>query len=199
MSNRSDAASVPPMSLEQQARFWSYVQVGHEDECWPWLRAKSSRGYGRYRVGQRDARAHRAAYALAVRDPGAMNVLHRCDNPPCCNPHHLWLGTHADNRHDAIRKERARYSAGDDHYAKRRPDWVARGERHGSRTQPSSRARGERVGSARLTEQQVLMVRQMRRAGATQKAVAKQFGVSRGCIDGIDRNLNWKHIPGDVA
>lgn len=60
-------------------------------------------------VNHKDIRAHRLAYMTATGiDPGDLCVLHRCDNPPCCNPAHLFLGTVADNARDAVQKGRRR-------------------------------------------------------------------------------------------
>lgn len=92
--------------LEQ--RFWAKVRVGAADECWPWTGARAH-GYGRIRtIGKRFCRAHRLAYALAHGDPGPLLVCHRCDNPLCCNPAHLFLGTVQDNNLDRDAKHRAR-------------------------------------------------------------------------------------------
>ncbi len=60
-------------------------------------------------------RAHRVAYAFAVGDPGDLHVLHRCDNPPCCNPAHLFVGTYADNNRDCRQKRRNRF--GESHHS----------------------------------------------------------------------------------
>lgn len=84
------------------------------DECWEWSGSRTADGYGR-----RNSRyTHRLAWAWSHWDgngtwqdvlktiPKGMHVLHRCDNPPCCNPDHLFLGTQADNNHDSISKGR---------------------------------------------------------------------------------------------
>lgn len=73
--------------------------------CWEWNAAREKSGYGR--CSKPGKYAHRMAW-LAFRGeiPSGMWVLHSCDNPPCCNPDHLWLGTPADNVHDSMRKGR---------------------------------------------------------------------------------------------
>lgn len=86
---------------------WKRVQIGGPDECWPWLGARRRKGYGHITVNRRGFITHRLAYQLANGvDPGELCVLHKCDNPPCCNPAHLFLGTHGDNNRDCAAKRR---------------------------------------------------------------------------------------------
>lgn len=89
--------------------FWSRVDVKNEDECWNWTGAKTDRNYGVYApLPGVLLRTHRVAYALhngSIDD--ALFVCHTCDNPPCCNPKHLFLGTPKDNNHDMIKKGRS--------------------------------------------------------------------------------------------
>jgi hypothetical protein len=102
------------MRLED--RFWSKVdQSGGERACWPWTAGTVRHGYGRISVPPRghSVRAHRLAYELTfgpVKDGWA--VLHACDNPPCCNPFHLFLGSQADNVRDMHFKGRAKILSG---------------------------------------------------------------------------------------
>jgi len=94
------------------AKFRRYGPPGNPNECWLWTRARVASGYGRFwdHELRRAIYAHRMAYELVhgAIPEGAM-VLHRCDNPPCTNPAHLFLGTCMDNKHDSMAKGRHVY------------------------------------------------------------------------------------------
>jgi len=77
------------------------------EACWPWTKARDRAGYGRLRYDGRMVSAHRRAYELGIGPiPVGLDVCHTCDNPPCCNPAHLWAGTARDNLRDAVAKGR---------------------------------------------------------------------------------------------
>jgi hypothetical protein len=92
--------------------FWDNVDMtGGPDACWPWR--KSTRyGYGQAWIdldgrGKRNHVASRAAWILTHgQPPDGLCVLHRCDNPPCCNPAHMFLGTRPENSADMVAKGR---------------------------------------------------------------------------------------------
>lgn len=88
-------------------RFWEKVDRRGPTECWPWKANRDIDGYGRIRVGKKQARASAVALMLAGRQlqPGEW-ALHHCDNPACVNPTHLYAGTHSANVQDKVRRNR---------------------------------------------------------------------------------------------
>jgi hypothetical protein len=90
-----------------ELRFWRKVDRRGDDECWPWLGGRTKTGYGRLRIVDGYEYAHRFAYRLIHGSiPQGKDVCHSCDNPPCCNPAHLWPGTSQENTLDSAKKGR---------------------------------------------------------------------------------------------
>lgn len=131
-----------------------------ENGCWEWTGTRDKAGYGRF--GKTSA--HRASYATFVGPIGALHVLHRCDNPPCCNPRHLFLGTQTDNMMDKSAKGRVR---------------VAIGEKHGK---------------AKMTEDGVRAARKAWANGESIKSIARRYGVSSCSISHIVNRKLWRHV-----
>jgi len=113
--------------------------------------------------------AHRVAYELAFGNiQDGMQVLHRCDNPPCVNPAHLFLGTNADNVADKVAKGRQ-----------------ARGDGHGLKV------RGERHGLSRLTADAVMEIRRLSVAGVRRAEIATRFGIHPGYVSLVTSGRRW--------
>lgn len=151
----------------QPADVWRYVDIGAPDECWPWTGGKRRRGYGVFSLNGKSVVAHRLAYELSTgEDPGALIVCHRCDNPPCCNPAHLFLGSYADNVRDMLDKGRARPPRGEAH--------------HG----------------AKLDESVVREIRQRRAAGEKLVDLAREFGIGDSRLSVICNHPDkaWRHV-----
>ena len=142
--------------------------VVRRGECYEWQGARNSNGYGRVMVDGRKEYVHRIVYSLEYGDiPEGLEVLHRCDNPPCININHLFLGTQADNTRDASAKGRMSH-----------PHFAARGEAHHN---------------AKLTWPEVNEIRRLYKPWVcTASDLAQRFRVSVPTIKMIVRGQNWK-------
>ena len=147
-----------------------WVDIQPDTGCWEWNLSRSNRrgGYGQKRVGSKTHKAHRLAWMVFIGpiDPG-MFVCHKCDNPPCCNPAHLFIGSPRDNVIDAMKKGRA---------------FV-----------PVSK-RGEKSPASKLSEIDVLEARRLIEEGWSLSKVAGQFGVTKQTIWLIKEGKTWKTI-----
>lgn len=171
---------MPHFNEADISRFWSYVEIAAPDACWLWSLTKSTGGYGQISFARKNRKAHRVAYFLHYGvDPESKLVCHRCDNPPCCNPSHLFLGTEKDNTQDAKRKGRLKAGVG---------------ARHGTKTHPESHANGERSVKSKLTDETARLVRDLYASGQRQHEIAAQVGITREGVSQIVRGNNWKHV-----
>lgn len=88
-------------------RFWSHVKKQADEKCWLWTGYRNVQGYGSLFLNHRTVRSHRYSYELTFgKIPEGMDVLHRCDNTSCVNPHHLYVGTDAENALDCVNRNR---------------------------------------------------------------------------------------------
>jgi hypothetical protein len=100
--------------LTTEEIFWLKVDKKSDDECWRWTGATLRGGYGNFHVNKKTVQAHRFSYKLHIgKIPEGMHVLHHCDNPPCVNPKHLFLGNNLINSQDKVKKNRQ--TKGEDH------------------------------------------------------------------------------------
>lgn len=153
-------------------RFWSKVaRTSNPGDCWEWKASRYEKGYGFFRrrghVKGRSgdcAQAHRMAWELTNGlIPDGLCVCHRCDNPPCCNPSHLFLGTNDDNMADMCAKDR------------------------------HARLCGEKSGRAKLTWEKVREIRRLySEGGVTQQQLADLFGVNQRSISLIVLGKSWR-------
>ena len=108
--NRGETAS----TANTVADFWG--RCSKSDSCWEWNGDRDKSGYGRFWFRGKGWRCHRLAWTISHGPiPARLCVLHRCDNPPCINPSHLFIGTLLDNNRDKVRKERENVREGSRH------------------------------------------------------------------------------------
>lgn len=175
------------------ALFWAKVDRRGPSECWLWTGFLNNRGYGRLTRKPRHLFAHRAAWELTYGSvPDGLWVLHRCDNPPCCNPAHLFLGTHQDNMDDMAAKGRA--AAGERSGPRLHPGRLARGIRHGSKTHPESVQLGSHRPNAVLTEADIPVIRARLTRGERPAIVAADYRVAEATVRQIVRGRTWRHV-----
>lgn len=164
---RAIAEYVPP---GPEVWFWPKVDIRGPDECWPWKRSTQRYGYGGVTRNKEKKTASRVAWELTYGPIPADKpfICHHCDHPWCCNPAHLFPGTHLDNMADMRRKGRS--PKNDNH-------------------------QGEDNGNAKLTEQKVRQIRERYVQGdVTQTQLAQEFGVSSPLVSMIINRRVWQHI-----
>lgn len=156
--------------------FWAQVKVGDVQECWPWMAHRKQNGYGEINFLGKQQSSHRVAYILTYgRINNGYYVCHRCDNKPCCNPLHLFVGTPKDNTQDCINKGLMPRAIG---------------EKNGMFGR-----RGSKSPSSVLTEAQVIEMRRKYATGIfTQHQLAKQYDTTQINVSVICRRKTWTHI-----
>ena len=149
-------------------RFWEKVSASSESGCWMWVAYRDKDGYGCLSLpGRRGGSIHAHRFSWMLHNgpiPTGMCVLHKCDNPQCTNPKHLFLGTKRDNWHDMKNKGR----------------W-----------KPGGQPPGEKHSRSKLCENDI---REIRRSSLSGPQLARKFNVRKQTIYGIRNRQNWKHI-----
>lgn len=165
-------AVITPAALYQSRadQIWTKVER-LASGCWFWSGGRNAKGYGRIKIKNHYHFAHRASFAIVSGVlPGSLFVCHRCDNPPCVNPDHLFLGTNGDNLRDMWAKGR-----GFTPFGGRRP----------------GHNRGETNPLSKLTEQ---AVREIRASDESREVLARRFGVHPSTIKGVLARRAWSHV-----
>jgi hypothetical protein len=137
-----------------------------ESGCWEFLGGRSTRGYGEIQLRRHRYGTHQISY-FAHFEVTDLFILHRCDNPPCCNPEHLFAGTAQENVWDSLEK----------------------GRRVG--------CKGQNNGQAKLTEKQVLEIKETLKLSTVRgiyARLAREYNVSDGLIHMIGNGRRWGHL-----
>lgn len=162
--------SNPALCAEMKLRILPFIKKTASG-CWEWTKCVQANGYARIRLGSKTQYAHRIAYSAftGVSITSDMFACHKCDNPRCVNPEHIFIGNHADNTADA--RAKGRLSNGDKH---------------------ARLVCGERGGGAKLTWKKVSKIRALSASGVRTKAIAARYGVDVSTVRLVLRNKTWK-------
>ena len=153
------------MTLDED-RFWS--KVDKSGDCWRWTAHLNTCGYGKFRYNKKSWTAQRISWMICYgKIPEGMLVCHRCDNPSCVNPDHLFLGTPKDNVRDCVSKGRRAPQCGEKNY------------------------------NSKLTEPEVTRIRsEYKSGGVTLQELADKYGVNYPAIHKIIKRKTWKYVGG---
>lgn len=152
-------------------RFWRKVEKLGPDECWNWKSTRSHYGHGQFSIHYKKFVSSRISFFIANGEfPNRLFVCHRCDNPSCVNPAHLFLGTQKDNIQDMMAKGR------------------------GPAKRVGNRVLGDSRVGAILTEAKVREIRSKHASGIAMRALGREYGVNRVTIRYVVKRRTWTHI-----
>lgn len=158
----TEARHIRAMNADIEEHLDKRIEVDEKTGCWNWIRGKNTLGYGITKVRGQRYLAHRLAYISSFGPiPEGMLVCHKCDNPSCCNPEHLFLGNNAANMADMKKKGRGRSVKGEDNHR------------------------------AKMTVEGVERIFELRAKGMTIKKIAEILNVSRSLVGQIAVGKRW--------
>lgn len=186
--------AVNPINRNTPEIFWAKIDIRGPNDCWEWTKSIGSGGHGKLLYRGKNVVASRLAWELTNGPISLSTILvcHSCDNPKCCNPKHLWLGSSKDNSQDAVSK--GRVQRGDNHYSKRHPGLVPKGDSHYLRKYPDLIKRGENHSRAIFSEHDIRNIRNMRKLGSKLATIADMYSTSITRICSIVKRRTWKHV-----
>lgn len=152
--------------LTPKQRFYRYIETDPNTGCWEFIGTRNKRGYGVFTFENKKVPAHRFSYQIHVGNiPEGRLVLHKCDNPPCVNPEHLFIGTQFDNMRDMVQKGR------------------------------NANTKGTNNPRASIYDDSVIQIRDLWDTGASIKEIAIHFMIPKSTVRNIISNVTWKHLP----
>lgn len=150
---------------EKMSRRFNKKMIVSDSGCWDWIGAVDAKGYGRFFIAGETRRAHRASYIMHRGIiPSGQIVMHRCDNPGCVNPEHLFVGTYSDNANDMHSKGRG------------------------------NNPRGERHFKSKLKNKDIPEIKALRKSGMKIKPLAEIYKVGTSTIRAVIKGRSWKHV-----
>lgn len=158
-----DQNDIPIMYID---RFFKCCEYDNQTDCLNWVRGKEADGYGVFRVNKVSYRAHRLSWYFKTGNHPTSEefICHKCDNPACVNPDHLYAGTAKDNNEDAFARKR--------------------------------NAIGSGRSSAKITEDDIPNMLEMRRRGQSFRAIGEHYSVHGSTIQNVFSGKNWTHVTG---
>lgn len=188
---------IPQMVRWEVEKFWATrLKYNECTGCLESTKKGDSRGYTRTSLQGKTFFSHRVAYFIYYgEDPGDLLVRHICNNPRCCHPFHLTLGTHEDNSRDMV--ESGRSQLGDRHWTRRHPERLQELKDNGTYAPQGAalaKLNGENHPATVLTTEQVIEIKERLAQGADNRTLAAEYGVTHSNISAIALGKSWGHI-----